>query len=86
MATREATEASTNGKDAATAENAKQQEESCSSNLLFHPPAAHEEHSAGDSIKSEDEQEQDSEIVEIDAGIAAEMAVASNGKPVAEES
>ena len=58
--------------------------------MLFHPPAAHEEHSAGDSIKSEDEQEQDSQIVEIDAGIAAEMAaemaVASNGNPVAEES
>lgn len=54
--------------------------------MLFHPPAAHEEHSAGDSIKSEDEQEQVSQIVEIDAGIAAEMAVASNGNPVAEES
>ena len=51
-------------------EDSKQEESS--SNLMFHPPAAHEEHSAGDSVKS-DQLEQDCQIAEIDAGIAAEM-------------
>lgn len=40
--------ANNDGKDA---EDSKQEESS--SNLLFHPPAAHEEHSAGDSVKSD---------------------------------
>lgn len=60
---------STDGKDV---EDSKQEESS--SNLLFHPPAAHEEHSAGDSVKS-DQLEQDCQIAELDAEIAAEMAI-----------
>ena len=62
--------ATPDGKDV---ENSKQEESS--SNLLFHPPAAHEEHSAGDSVKS-DQLEQDCQIAGLEAEIAAEMKLA----------
>ena len=45
--------------------------------MLFHPPAAHEEHSGGDSAKS-DQMEQDCQIAEVDAEITTEMKIAPN--------